>query len=277
MRSIRYTAFGNPAEVLRVEDVPTPTPRPGQVLLRLQARPINPSDLFQIRGAYGILPRLPATPGMEGAGVIEALGEGVEGLRVGQLAVPLGPIGTWQEYLAADANALLPLPEELDIRAAAMLVANPTTAWLLLHDQGTAEDVVQDAFIATHRNYDRIRDSGAAVAYLRRAVVNGARSVHRHDLVVRRELVAEAGRADAVDRATAASAEAQALRHLGDGAMLAALRRLPDRQREVLVLRYFADWSEAAIADALGIAPGSVKAHAHRGLATLRARLEATG
>lgn len=134
MRSIRYTAFGNPAEVLRVEDVPTPTPRPGQVLLRLQARPINPSDLFQIRGAYGILPRLPATPGMEGAGVIEALGEGVEGLRVGQLAVPLGPIGTWQEYLAADANALLPLPEELDIRAAAMLVANPTTAWLLLHE-----------------------------------------------------------------------------------------------------------------------------------------------
>jgi RNA polymerase sigma factor (sigma-70 family) len=58
--------------------------------------------------------------------------------------------------------------------------------------------------------------------------------------------------------------------------MLAALRRLPDRQREVLVLRYFADWSEAAIADALGIAPGSVKAHAHRGLAALRARLEAT-
>ena len=144
-------------------------------------------------------------------------------------------------------------------------------AWFLVHDQGTAEDVVQDAFIATHRNYDRIRDTGAAVAYLRRAVVNGARSV-----VVRREAIAEAGRADAADRATAASAEAQALRHLGDGAMLAALRRLPDRQREVLVLRYFADWSEAAIADALGIAPGSVKAHAHRGLAALRARLEAT-
>jgi RNA polymerase sigma-70 factor (sigma-E family) len=149
-------------------------------------------------------------------------------------------------------------------------------AWLLLHDQGTAEDVVQDAFIATYRNYDRIRDPGAAVGYLRRAVVNGARSVHRHEVVVRRELIAEASRADAVDRAAAASAEAEALRHLGDGAMLAALRRLPDRQREVLVLRYFADWSEAAIADALGIAPGSVKAHAHRGLAALRTRLEAT-
>ena len=64
-------------------------------------------------------------------------------------------------------------------------------AWFLVHDQGTAEDVVQDAFIATHRNYDRIRDTGAAVAYLRRAVVNGARSVQRHDVVVRREAVAE--------------------------------------------------------------------------------------
>ena len=89
-----------------------------------------------------------------------------------------------------------------------------------------------------------------------------------------RELVAEAGRADVADRSLAASAEAEAMRHLGDGAMLAALNRLPNRQREVLVLRYFADWSEASIADALGIAPGSVKAHAHRGLAALRARLE---
>ena len=82
------------------------------------------------------------------------------------------------------------------------------------------------------------------------------------------------GRADVADRSLAASAEAEAMRHLGDGAMLAALNRLPNRQREVLVLRYFADWSEASIADALGIAPGSVKAHAHRGLAALRARLE---
>ncbi len=147
-------------------------------------------------------------------------------------------------------------------------------AWLLLHDQGTAEDVVQDAFIATHRNYDRIREPAAAVGYLRRAVVNGARSVQRHNVVVRRELVAEAGRADVADRSLAASAEVEAMRHLGDGAMLAALNRLPNRQREVLVLRYFADWSEASIADALGIAPGSVKAHAHRGLAALRARLE---
>lgn len=147
-------------------------------------------------------------------------------------------------------------------------------AWLLLRDQAAAEDVVQDAFIATHRGYDRIRDQGAALGYLRRAVVNGARSVHRHEIVVRRELLAEGGRADGTGRAQAASAEAEAIRRIGDDEMLDALRRLPDRQREVLVLRYFADWSEAQIADALGIARGSVKAHAHRGLAALRARME---
>ncbi len=169
-------------------------------------------------------------------------------------------------------------PSAADAAISALYAAhwNPLVrlAWLLLHDQGAAEDVVQDAFIATHRNYDRIREPAAAVGYLRRAVVNGARSVQRHNVVVRRELIAEAGRADFADRSLAASAEAEALSHLGDGAMLAALNHLPNRQREVLVLRYFADWSEAAIADALGIAPGSVKAHAHRGLAALRARLE---
>lgn len=148
MRAVRYTVFGEPGEVLHIDDLPVPAPGPGQVLVRLQARPINPSDLFQIRGAYGILPRLPATPGMEGAGTIEALGAGVDGLRVGQMVVPIGPIGTWQEYLVADVVALLPVPAGLDVRAAAMLVANPTTAWLLLHDVLRAESgawVLQNA------------------------------------------------------------------------------------------------------------------------------------
>ncbi len=147
-------------------------------------------------------------------------------------------------------------------------------AYLLLRDQSAAEDVVQDAFIATHRNWHSVRDHNLAAAYLRRAVVNGARSVQRHDVVVRRELAAEAGRADALGRAGAESAEARALGAIGDQAMLAALRQLPQRQQEVLVLRYFCDLSEAQIADALQIAPGSVKAHAHRGLGALRTQLE---
>lgn len=149
-------------------------------------------------------------------------------------------------------------------------------AYLLLRDQLAAEDVVQDAFIATHRNWGKVRDQGLAAAYLRRAVVNGARSVLRHQQVVRRELTAEAGRADALGRAGAESAEAGAMRDLGRDEMLAALRMLPQRQQEVLVLRYYCDLSEAQIADALDIAPGSVKAHAHRAVAALRAQMEAS-
>jgi NADPH:quinone reductase-like Zn-dependent oxidoreductase len=134
MRAVRFAAFGDPAEVLAVEDIPTPEPGPGQALVRMRVRPINPSDLFAIRGQYGLLPRLPATAGMEGSGVVAALGAGVTQFQVGQLVAPLGASGTWQEYIVADAGALLPVPPALDERQAAMLLVNPTTAWLLLHE-----------------------------------------------------------------------------------------------------------------------------------------------
>lgn len=111
-----------------------PEPGPGQVLIRLRARPINPSDLFTIRGSYGTLPKLPATPGLEGAGVIEALGDGVTQFQIGQQVVPLEAGGTWQEYIVADASTVLPLPPGLSDTQAAMLLVNPTTAWLMLQE-----------------------------------------------------------------------------------------------------------------------------------------------
>ena len=132
MRAIRFHSFGDPAEVLRVEDLPIPAPGPGQVLIRLTARPINPSDLFTIRGAYGVRPRLPATPGFEGAGVVEAIGEGVTWLQPGQLVTPGATTGTWQEYIVADAATVIPIPPGISDRQAAMLAVNPTTAWLML-------------------------------------------------------------------------------------------------------------------------------------------------
>ena len=143
-------------------------------------------------------------------------------------------------------------------------------AWLLVHDQGLAEDVVQDAFVGTHRRWAAIRDSGRVVAYLHTAVVNGCRSAQRHRTVVDRQLLRDAGGADALGRLAADSAEDRALAAAERDRLLRALGELPLRQREVLVLRYYADLSEAQIAHVLGIAPGSVKAHAHRGLAALR-------
>lgn len=139
-------------------------------------------------------------------------------------------------------------------------------AALLLDDVGTCEEVVQDAFVQVWRRGPVLQDPDRLPAYLRSAVLNGARSQLRRRLVRRRHLSSVADPAPA--------AETAALRGDADRAVLLALRDLPARQREVLVLRYYLDLSEAEIARTLGIAPGSVKTHAHRGLATLAERLE---
>jgi RNA polymerase sigma-70 factor (sigma-E family) len=149
-------------------------------------------------------------------------------------------------------------------------------SWLLVRDQHVAEDTVQDAFVAMHAHWSQLRDRDRALAYLRRCVVNSSRSVLRHKIVVDRYLSAETSARTAHGMTTEASAEARALEHAAGDRMVAALGRLPRRQREVLTLRYYLDLSEVQIADALSISPGSVKAHAHRGLAALRSDLEVT-
>ena len=136
---------------------------------------------------------------------------------------------------------------------------------LLVHDQAAAEDVVQDAFVAMHGKWSRLRDPDKALAYLRQAVVNRSRSALRHRVVVDRHARSASAGQDTVDGPSVGGARRDAVR--------AALLHLSQRQREVLVLRHYLDWSEAQIADALGISPGAVKAHAHRGGAALRERL----
>lgn len=141
------------------------------------------------------------------------------------------------------------------------------TAALLLHRRDVAEEVVQDAFVGLHRHWARMRDPDKALAYLRRSTVNGARSVGRRRSTADRHapLLVASAPGPVPDLAEAVAEREDVLR---------AMAALPERQREVLVLRYYADLSEAAIADALGISPGTVKAHAARGLAALRPTLE---
>jgi RNA polymerase sigma-70 factor (sigma-E family) len=140
------------------------------------------------------------------------------------------------------------------------------TAALLLRRTDLAEEVVQDAFVGLHRRWGRLRDPEQAAAYLRQSTVNGARSVGRRAATAtRKQPVLEAAPSSVPDPAAAVAER---------DAVLRALATLPERQREVLVLRYYADLSEAAIADALGISAGTVKAHASRGLAALRPTLE---
>lgn len=140
---------------------------------------------------------------------------------------------------------------------------------LLVRDLGTAEEVTQDAFVAMHGRWHRLRDPDKALAYLRRAVVNRSRSVLRHRTVVARHATREAQ----APQPTGPGADQEVLERERRAAVLDALAALPRRQREVLALRYYLDLSEADIAAILGISRGAVKSHASRGAAALRIHL----
>lgn len=139
-------------------------------------------------------------------------------------------------------------------------------AALLVRDVATAEEVVQESFLAMHGSWRRLRDTEKALSYLRQSVVNRSRSVLRHRVVVDRNAPAPPP--------AAPSAEQGAITELERSAVVSALRRLPLRQREALVLRYYLDLSEAQIASAMGISRGAVKSHTARGMSSLRTVLE---
>jgi RNA polymerase sigma-70 factor (sigma-E family) len=139
-------------------------------------------------------------------------------------------------------------------------------ATLLVHDISTAEEVVQDSFVALHAGLHRLRDSEKTLSYLRAAVVNRSRSVLRHRVVVDRNAPKPAP--------DMPSAEHGAMALIERSSVVAALRCLPDRQREVVVLRFYGDLSEAQIAGAMGITRGAVKSHTSRAMAALRSVLE---
>ena len=139
-------------------------------------------------------------------------------------------------------------------------------AVLLVHDVPTAEEVVQDAFEAMHHAQRRLRDSEKALSYLRQSVVNKSRSVLRHRTVVDKNAPKPAP--------DEPSAEHAAMALIERSAVIEALRTLPDRQREAIVLRYYADLSEADIAATMGISKGAVKSHTARAMAALKSILE---
>jgi RNA polymerase sigma-70 factor (sigma-E family) len=127
-------------------------------------------------------------------------------------------------------------------------------------DQGAAEDVVQDAFLGLYRRWAGLRDPDRAVAYARSSVLNGCRDVLRRRA---RKIPA------ALLEPDAESAEARALLGEEHREVLAALRRLPSRQREAVVLRHCLDLKEAEVAEAMNVSRGTVKSSSHRGLAAL--------
>ena len=175
-----------------------------------------------------------------------------------------GPAGTRSEIAGAwagdDADRAVTALYSTQYRSLVRLAA------LLLRDVSTAEEVVQDSFVAMHGGWRRLRDSDKALSYLRQSVVNRSRSVLRHRIVVDRNMPKPAP--------DMPSAEQGAITLLERSAVVTALRSLPARQREALVLRYYGDLSEAQIAATMGISQGAVKSHTARAMSALRGVLE---
>jgi NADPH:quinone reductase-like Zn-dependent oxidoreductase len=136
MKALVFDRFGEPSEVLQLQDVPVPEPGPNQVRVRMLASPVNPSDVLIVRGQYGRLPALPATPGFEGVGIIDAAGPGLlrllRGLKPGRrVAVLNGGGGNWQEQVVLPARQVVPVADDLPDDQVAMFFVNPATALLM--------------------------------------------------------------------------------------------------------------------------------------------------
>lgn len=129
MKAVVFERFGEPSEVLQVKDVPTPEPGPGEVRVRMIASPVNPSDLLVVRGLYGVLPKLPATPGFEGVGVVEKAGPGLMGkLVVGKRVTVINSAGgNWAEYAVIPWRQARPVPSDLPDDQVASFFVNPAT------------------------------------------------------------------------------------------------------------------------------------------------------
>ncbi len=175
-----------PQDVIDAVELQLPEPAAGQVRVRVLAAPINPSDVLTLTGEYGMLPPLPAIGGNEGVGRVEALGEGVQSPKIGQMVLLPPGCGSWASALNLAADKLIPLPEA-DPQQLAMLTVNPPTAALLLSEFVTlapGDWVIQNA-----------ANSGVGGYLVQLARLRGFKTVS----VVRRESAVEAVRNEGGD------------------------------------------------------------------------------
>ncbi|MFI1236320.1 zinc-binding dehydrogenase [Nocardia salmonicida] len=134
MQAVVIDEFGEPKDVLTAQQVPTPDPGEGEVRIAMSLSPIHNHDLAIIRGVYGYRPPLPAIPGTEAAGVVEAIGPGVDTLQVGQRVAIAGVRGAWADSFVARAAQAVPMPDSVPDETACQLLAMPLSALMLLDD-----------------------------------------------------------------------------------------------------------------------------------------------
>ena len=175
MKAVQISAFGVPHEVGQCVELPDPgPPGPDEVVVQVEAFPINPADLLTLEGAYAVKPPLPATPGAEGGGRILAVGEAVRGLAPGDPVILLCR-ENWVQQRKTAAHNVIKVPETIDPLQRAMLKVNPATAALMLRNYVALQPgdwVIQDA-----------ANSGVGTALIRLAKASGWHTVN----VVRRD------------------------------------------------------------------------------------------
>ncbi|HKW63950.1 MAG TPA: NADPH:quinone reductase [Candidatus Acidoferrum sp.] len=138
MKAILVRQFGGP-EVLKLEDLPTPKPAAGQVLVRIRAAGVNPYDTYMRAGTYAVKPPLPYTPGSDGAGVIEAVGDGVKKVKVGDRVYTARTVtGAYAEYALALEEQVHPLPAKISFSQGAGVWVPYGTAYHALHHSAKA-------------------------------------------------------------------------------------------------------------------------------------------
>lgn len=130
-KCIKFYEFGSPKDVLKVEYKGIEPPKDNEVLVRMLARPINPSDLIPIRGSYSHRISLPNIPGYEGVGIVEDVGPLVSHHLIGKRVLPLRGEGTWQEFVKTSSEFTVPIPDSIDNFTASQMYINPITAWVV--------------------------------------------------------------------------------------------------------------------------------------------------
>ena len=131
MKAFIFERNGEPSDVLAIQDLPDPTPGPGEVLVRVRLSPVHPTDLHVLRGRFGRQPALPASPGVECVGIVEALGPGVTAPTLGTRVVLLNVWGAWRELIVSQVEQVVPVPDGASDEDAAQALVNPVTAWVL--------------------------------------------------------------------------------------------------------------------------------------------------
>ena len=134
MKELIFDRTGLPEQVLQLKESPIPTPKAHEVLIRVKARNINPSDIMFIRGMYGITPKLPSSAGFEASGVVEKGDE--TGMVKSGTRVMFTAIGTWKEYVCVPAAMVIPIPPQMSDEIACQAFVNPMTAYGMIAESG---------------------------------------------------------------------------------------------------------------------------------------------